>query len=493
MSEGTQLKSNLKLELDEFSETESDEKNQALLGTKLGEISDFEKSLYEEEAPKSKSEPVVKEPIVSEEVFETEEVPPQKEIAKEKPVEEIVQKVEVKPEIKQKAEKPKVEELTTEEVSLLKLKKESSREIEDRASLQEHLNTVLDYQQGDIIKGIVRKMEKSGILVDIQYKSEGYVPNNEFSNIAGETPANTVKPGDIIEVYIVKLETKEGYTLLSRKRAEYELAWNYLSKIAKSKDVIDIMITSKVEGGLVGDYKGIKGFVPASQVLKNSDEKLDIFLNQTLNVTVLQVERKRRKVIFSHKLARVKPLRADIDREIEKIEVGEVYEGIVSSIKDFGVFVTLNGVEGLVHISELSWARVTHPSEILKVGDPVKVFVLGVDKEHNKISLGMKQLQPDPWVLVSEKYTVGQFVKGKVTRIVSFGAFVQLEKDLEGLIHISELSYDHIEKVEDIVSAGQEINAKIIKLMPEEQKIGLTLRGVDQGVDITDLAASKSE
>lgn len=418
-----------------------------LSGTKIGEVSDFEKSLYESNEKSTVGKTVVEEKTVAS-VATPVETP------------QIT--------IEQKAEKT------------LEMNNESQN------SLESHLEkTVLDYQQGDIIKGIVRKIEKSGIMVDINYKSEGYIQNVEFSQVPGETPSNTVKAGDEIDVYILKLETKEGYTLLSRKRAEYELAWNYLSKIAKTKETIDVHVTSKVEGGLVADYKGIKGFIPASHALRNSDEKLENYLDEKLTVVVIQVERKRRKVIFSHKLAQTRPGKMDIERMIERIEVGEVYTGSVSSIKDFGAFVNIGGAEGLVHISELSWARVNHPSEVLAVGDKVQVFVLGVDKEHNKISLGMKQLQPDPWVVVSEKFHVGQLVKGKISRIVSFGAFIQLEPDLEGLIHISELSYDHIERVEDAISVGQIVNAKIIKLIPDEQKIGLTLKGIDQAADIT--------
>jgi ribosomal protein S1 len=311
----------------------------------------------------------------------------------------------------------------------------------------------------------------------------------EFSQTIGETPSNTIKEGDEVQAYIVKLETKEGYTLLSRKRAEYETAWNLLGRIAKTKEQIEIQVTSNVEGGLVVDYKGIKGFIPASHVLKTAEEKLEGFLNTTLSVVVIQVERKRRKVIFSHKLARIKPDKVDLDKVIDKIEVGEVYSGVVSSIKDFGAFVNIGGAEGLVHISELSWSRVNHPSEMLKVGDNVQVFVLGVDREHNKISLGMKQLQPDPWVNVMERFKIGQVVKGKITRLVSFGAFIQLEKDVEGLIHISELSYDHIEKAEEAVKPGQEVTAKIIKLLPDEQKIGLTLKGIDQNSAVAEIAS----
>lgn len=350
--------------------------------------------------------------------------------------------------------------------------------VEDTSFEDALKDTVVDYQVGDIVKGSVRSVEKAGILVDIRYKSDGFIPNAEFGNDPNESPSD-LKPGDPVDALIDKLETKEGYTILSRKKAEYEIAWNHIFNLSKSRETLDVAVVSKVEGGLVADYKGIKGFIPASQVLKNSEDSLDSFLNQVLSVSVLQSDRKRRKVIFSHKAARYKQ-KENIGAILDAIEIGGVRHGKVSSIKSFGVFVDIGGVEGLVHISELSWARVNHPSELLNVGDEVDVFILGVDKEHGKVSLGMKQLSPDPWVKVAEKYKVGQIVSGTITRLVSFGAFIQLERDLEGLIHISELSTSRVEKSEDVLEIGQVVQAKIIKLIPDEQRIGLSLKALQQ-------------
>ena len=195
-----------------------------------------------------------------------------------------------------------------------------------------------------------------------------------------------------------------------------------------------------------------------------------------MRVVVLKADRNRRKVIFSHKMAENKKPRVNIDELISGLDIGHVLDGRVSTIKDFGVFVDIGGVEGLVHISELSWSRISHPKEIIEQGQEVKVFVLGVDRENRRISLGMKQLEPDPWVKAQEKYSVGQVVQGTVSRCVTFGAFVLLEDNLEGLIHISELSNQHVESVESVVSVGEEITATIIKVIPDEQKIGLSLK-----------------
>jgi ribosomal protein S1 len=355
----------------------------------------------------------------------------------------------------------------------------------DGTFVEEMERMILDYQDGDIIKGIVRRVEKSGVLVDISHKSEGFIANSEFSFDAEDSPELLVKPGEEVNVMILKLESKEGYTVLSRRRAEYELAWNTLSRLSKTKDAVAVRVASKVEGGLVVSFNGIKGFIPASQVIKEAEMSLDGFVGQVLDVVVIQVDRKRRKVIFSHKVGKPRMSREDTARLIDGIEIGQVRSGKVTSIKDFGVFVDLGGIEGLVHISEISWSRVGHPSEVLKSGQDTKVFVLGVDRENQKISLGMKQLEADPWVNVAEKYQIGQIATGEVSRVVPFGAFVRLEENLEGLIHISELSNHHVEKVEDVVKPGDTVKVKIIKLIPEEQRIGLSIKALGRPEETT--------
>ena len=299
--------------------------------------------------------------------------------------------------------------------------------------------------------------------------------------------------GDEVDVFIEKLESKEGFTILSRKRAEYEVAWQNISKLAKSREVIDVKVCSVVQGGLVAEYNGIRGFIPASQVVKGSYEQLDQLLNQTLSVIVLKVDRRRKKVIFSNKSVKSKGMKEESLKLLESLEVGQIKQGKVTSIKDFGVFVDLGGIEGLVHISELAWSRVNHPSEIVQLGQEVNVFILGVDKETGKVSLGMKQLQPDPWVTVVEKYSVGQVITGVITRLVAFGAFIRIEDRLEGLIHISELANQHVEKVEDVVKVGDSVQAKIIKLIPEEQKIGLSLKGLSESSKPSNAEEAKEE
>jgi small subunit ribosomal protein S1 len=340
--------------------------------------------------------------------------------------------------------------------------------------LDEETAQVFDYEDGDVIIGTVRSVEKSGVLVDFKFKSDGYVSNSELGHNE-EGQVETLEAGQKVPFYIEKLETKEGYSLLSRKKAQMEETWDFLTQAIKEREPINVQVNSKVDGGLVASYQSIKGFIPASQILKENDLGLEQFINSTMSVTVLQADRRRRKVIFSSKATKLVD-RKSVNKIIEELEVGQIRKGKVTSIKKFGVFVDLGGVEGLIHISELSWSRVYNPSDIVSVDDEVDVFVLGVDKETKRISLGMKQLSEDPWVKAGNELAIGDVVEGQITRIVPFGAFIQINENIEGLIHISEISYEHIEKVESILNIGDSVKAKVIKLIIEEQKNRLNVK-----------------
>ena len=222
--------------------------------------------------------------------------------------------------------------------------------------------------------------------------------------------------------------------------------------------------------------EGIRGFIPASQVAKKAETKLEEFVGKTIPIKIIDIDRRQGKVVLSHKLAASEKQKFQIDKLLDELEIGQVRHGVVSSIKSFGAFVDLGGIEGLIHLTELSWKRVNHPGEVLKLGDEIDVFVLGVDKTNRKVALGLKELQPDPWVEANELYKVGQIVKGKVTRLVKFGAFIELEKGLEGLCHISELSTKPVHRPEDAVRVGDEVTVKILRVLPEEQKIGLSIK-----------------
>lgn len=407
MSEGTQLESN-KQDSPENVSVETEQYGSKLEGTKLGEVSEFERAVL--------GDSVVEQP------------------------------------------------------------KTSPTQSSDANFMEAIESLSVDLQDGDIVKGVIRRVEKSGVTVDIGYKSDGFIPNSEFSSNPNDVPSELVSVGEEIYVSIVKLETKEGYTFLSRQKAEYEMAWTGLLEAMKSKEILSVRVVSKVQGGLVVNYKGIRGFIPASHLITDNEEGLDQFLGLNLDACVLQSDRRRRKVIFSSKLAKTTPSKDELSRVISGLEVGQILDGKVTSIKDFGVFVDIGGVEGLIHISELSWSRVSHPSDIVKVGDETRVFVLGIDRDTMRISLGLKQLEQDPWAEVASRFAVGQTVEGEVTRIMQFGAFVELAEGLEGLVHVSEISNDRVEKVEDFLSPGQKVVVKVIRLIPEEQKIGLSLK-----------------
>ncbi len=365
------------------------------------------------------------------------------------------------------------------------IKKNSKKGLKNELEkfLDEETAQVFDYEDGDVIEGTVRSVEKAGVLVDFNFKSDGYVSNSELG-YDEEGKTEVLEAGQKVPFFIDKLETKEGYSLLSRKKAQIEESWDFLTQAIKERETVTVSVISKVEGGLVASYQSIRGFIPASQIIKENDLGLDQFINSTMLVTVLQADRRRRKVIFSSKATKLSN-KQHAGKLLDELEVGQIKKGKVTSIKKFGVFVDLGGIEGLIHISELSWSRVNNPGDIVSLDDEVDVFVLGVDRETRRISLGMKQLSEDPWVKAGSNYKIGDFVEGVITRIVPFGAFLKINDNIEGLIHISEISYDHIEKVENILNVGETIKAKVIKLIIDEQKIGLTLKYENEKHDKT--------
>ncbi|HTY13817.1 MAG TPA: S1 RNA-binding domain-containing protein [Candidatus Omnitrophota bacterium] len=325
------------------------------------------------------------------------------------------------------------------------------------------------FSTGALIVGTIVKIDPSGALVDIGYKSDGFIAPQELGT--------GLKIGDKVEAVIEKLESKEGYVLLSKEKADYEIRWKSAQEALKSKKVMQAKVINAVNGGLVAECEGIRGFIPASQVNRSSpDLQLKDFVGKTLPVKVIEANRRQGKIILSHKLGSIESDRMQASKIFDELEVGQVRHGKVTSLKSFGAFVDINGVEGLIHLTELSWKRVKHPSEVLKSGQEIDVFILGVDKVNRKLSLGLKELQPDPWAQVSAKYRVGQVVKVKILRLVKFGAFAEIEEGLEGLIHISELSSNKVNSPEEAVKPGDMVEAKILRILPEEQRIGLSIR-----------------
>ena len=331
---------------------------------------------------------------------------------------------------------------------------------------------------GDIVEATVVSVDDNGAMVDIGYKAEGVVERKELSKKPDAVPSEVCKPGDKIHVMVLAVETDESPVKLSKRRADDVLAWNSLREAMESGATVEAPVTQQVKGGLVVDV-GLRGFVPASQVERGFVSDLAHYVGQILTFKVIEIDKSKNRVILSR--------RAVLEEEAEKmrkdawerIHEGDVLKGTVKSLTDFGAFVDLGGVDGLLHVSEMSWGRVTHPSDVLTAGQEIDVKVLRVDQERGRISLGYKQVLPDPWSTTATKYPEGAIVKGKVTRIAPFGAFVELESGVEGLVHISELSSRRITRPDEVVNPGDEVTAKVLRVRPQERRISLSLKEAD--------------
>lgn len=332
-----------------------------------------------------------------------------------------------------------------------------------------------EFQRGDIISGKVIQVSDNEVMVDVGGKSEGIIPLSELSLKNIESPAEETSVGDEIDVYVIKAENEEGNPILSKKRADRQMAWDSVEEAFNDQKVIEAEVISVVKGGILVDL-GVRGFLPASLIDRGYVENLEQYVGQKLQVKVIELDKEKNKIILSRKVV--------LDEENEKLkaetwdtlEEGQTKKGIVRRLTDFGAFVDLGGVDGLLHVSELSWGRVGHPQDVLSVGDEVEVFILGIDKDKGKVSLGMKQLQENPWSKVEEKYTEGSIVSGKVVRMAPFGVFVELEPGVEGLVHISQISHEHIGTPDEAVSTDQEVNVKVLSVDKKEQRISLSIK-----------------
>ncbi|HEY8486775.1 MAG TPA: 30S ribosomal protein S1 [Limnochordales bacterium] len=339
---------------------------------------------------------------------------------------------------------------------------------------------------GQLVRGRVLYVGHDEVLVDVGYKSDGRIPIHEIGLRSGQTPADVLKPGDEIDVYVLRVDENEGGVLLSKRRADAELTWRRLEEAREQGRVLEARVTERVKGGLLVDV-GVRGFVPASHVGRGYVENLDQFVGQTLRLKVLEIDRARRNVVLSRREVLEQEYQEAKKRLFASLKEGQVVQGVVRRLTDFGAFVDLGGgVEGLLHVSEMAWSRVRHPSDVLKEGQTVKVMVLNVDREHERISLGLKQVLPNPWDTVAEQYRVGDVVQGEVTRLVDFGAFVRLETGVEGLVHISQLSDRHVTKPDEVVSPGQRVRVKILSIDPQARRIGLSLREAAQPQELAD-------
>ncbi len=339
---------------------------------------------------------------------------------------------------------------------------------------------------GDVVPGrVVEVRPGEGVMVDVGYKSEGLVPINELARRSVSDPLSLVSPGDEIMVQVLKLEGEEGTLILSKRRADEEHIWGSLQAAAANGSAVSGRVTQAVKGGLLVDV-GVRAFLPASHVGTEFVRDLNPYVGKEVTVKVIEIDRKERKVILSERQYLEETRRAQADAIWDTITEGRVVTGVVKRLTDFGAFVDLGGVDGLLHISELSWGRVNHPSEVVKEGESIEVKILRVDRERNRISLGRKQLEADPWTKAVSKFTPGSVVQGTVVRLVPFGAFVQLEEGVDGLVHISQIADHRIAKPDEVLQAGQPVKVKVLSVSPEAKRISLSIREAEQDRGRTD-------
>ncbi len=335
--------------------------------------------------------------------------------------------------------------------------------------------TLTDFDEGDLVDGTVVKLEHDEVLVDIGFKSEGVIPSRELSIRKDIDPSEIVNLGDKIEALVLQKEDKDGRLILSKKRAEYERAWNRVEEKFKAGETVTGEVIEVVKGGLIMDI-GLRGFLPASLVDLRRVKDLEMYLNTEIEARVIEMDRNRNNVVLSRRVLLEEGRRAERTEILSKLSKGMRLKGTVSSIVDFGAFVDLGGIDGLVHISELSWNHVNHPPEGVKGGDEGEVEVLDVDLQRERISLGLKQTTEDPWIKLVQNYPVGTIVDGHVTKIVPFGAFVELGEAVEGLVHISEMSPKHIDTPAQVVKQGEDVKVKVMEINPDRRRISLSMK-----------------
>ncbi len=332
--------------------------------------------------------------------------------------------------------------------------------------------------EGDVVVGTVVHIDKDGVLVDVGSKSEGVIRLNELSREPFDRVEDVVAVNDDVKVVVIG-RTDEGQLLLSKKRADFEKAWDKVIEAMNAGTILQAVVSERVKGGLVVDL-GIRGFVPASHVGSGDfkHQNLDKYVGQSIPLKVIEVDRERRKVVLSNREATEEERRQKKDQTLASLKEGEVRKGVVRRVTDYGAFIDLGGIDGLLHVSEMSWSRIKHPSEVLKNGQELDVMILKLKLDQGRISLGLRQILPDPWTQLGDKYNVGDLVKVEVSRLVPFGAFVQLEEGIEAIIPTSELAERRVAKPSDAVNPGDIVDARIIEMRPEERKMTLSIRRV---------------
>jgi small subunit ribosomal protein S1 len=338
--------------------------------------------------------------------------------------------------------------------------------------------TITPFKEGDVVTGKVVRIDHDEVLVDIGYKSEGVIPSHELSIRKSVAPGDEVEIGEEVDALVLIKEDQDGRLIMSKKRARFEKAWRRIEAAAESGEAVEGNVIEVVKGGLILDL-GIRGFLPASLVDIRRVANLDEFMGTTIECRVIELNRQRNNVVLSRRAVLEEERKEQRQEILDRLHPGDVVEGQISNIVDFGAFVDLAGIDGLIHISELSWSHVNHPSELLSIGETVQVKVLDIDRERQRISLGLKQTQEDPWQRVVDTYNVGDELEGVVTKVVTFGAFVEILDGVEGLVHISELAAHHVENPREVVAPGDPVKVKVLEIDDERRRLSLSVKRVE--------------
>jgi small subunit ribosomal protein S1 len=360
--------------------------------------------------------------------------------------------------------------------------------INDIGSTEELLaaidKTIKFFNDGDLVEGVVVKVDRDEVLLDIGYKTEGVIPSRELTIRHDVNPNEVINVGDTVEALVLQKEDKEGRLILSKKRAQYERAWGTIEKIKTEDGMVKGHVIEVVKGGLIVDI-GLRGFLPASLVEMRRVRDLSPYMGQEIEAKIIELDKNRNNVVLSRRAWLEQSQSASRSTFLNQLQKGQIRSGQISSIVNFGAFVDLGGVDGLVHVSELSWKHIEHPSEVVEVGMPVTVEVLEVDMERERVSLSLKSTQEDPWQQFAREHQINQVVPGKVTKLVPFGAFIRVADGIEGLVHISELSESHVEIPEQVVQVGQEVSVKVIDIDLDRRRISLSVRQAEDGAELT--------
>ena len=344
-------------------------------------------------------------------------------------------------------------------------------------------DTMVSLKDGQLVKGTVVKIDRDGVLLDVRFKTEGVIPVRELAIKNDVNPHDVVALGEEVEALVVTLEDKEGRLILSKKRAQYEKAWGEIEKKKEEDGIVQGTVIEVVKGGLIVDI-GLRGFLPASLVELRRVRDLQPYMGKVIEAKIIELDRNRNNVVLSRRGFLEENQKEQRDMFLDNLKSGEVREGVISSVVAFGAFVDLGGMDGLIHVSELSWKHVEHPSQVVQIGDKVTVQVLDVDMSRERISLSLKATQQDPWQEFAGSHEVGQLVYGRVTKLVPFGAFVQVGDGIEGLVHISEMSAHHVDAPEQVVTPGEELWVKIIDLDLARRRISISIKQAAEGGEL---------